>query len=95
MAMKETLSHSLDGALGDRLTAAGYEWTDAAENIAAGQTDAAAPVRAWMNDKGHHDNILSATRTKVGVGVAKSASGKIYFCQDFAKHQQHFAVTQG
>lgn len=85
MAKKETLSHDLDGALGDRFTAYGYNWMAYAENCCAGQKDAAEAVKSWMDDKPHRDNLLSPNVTEIGVGVVKGADGKLYFCQGFGK----------
>ena len=46
-----------------RITAAGYAWSRAAENIAAGQRDPAAVMAAWMDSAGHRRNILAGFRT--------------------------------
>lgn len=55
----------------DRMTAAGYIWNDAAENIAAGYTTPADVVAGWMaSPYGHRDNILSADLRDLGVGYA-------------------------
>lgn len=41
----------------------------------------------WMADPLHRANLLSPNYTEIGVGVAKTANGKVYFCQDFGKQQ--------
>jgi uncharacterized YkwD family protein/spore coat assembly protein SafA len=48
----------------------GIKYKSAAENIARGQADAAAVVKAWMNSSGHRANILNASFTHIGVGFA-------------------------
>ena len=59
-----------DGAqVWDRALAAGYRYRKVAENIAAGQQDAAEVVRGWMNSPGHRANILDAELTQIGVGL--------------------------
>ena len=54
---------------GTALLAAGYRYRKVAENIAAGQRDAAEVVRGWMNSPGHRANILDAELTQIGVGL--------------------------
>jgi uncharacterized protein YkwD len=55
----------------DRLAAVkatGFSMTG--ENIALGQTTAAAVMTAWMNSPGHRANILNPNFTHLGIGVA-------------------------
>lgn len=52
----------------DRMTAAGYSWNAAAENIAAGQMTPATVVAGWMLSPGHRANILSSAYRETGVG---------------------------
>jgi uncharacterized protein YkwD len=52
----------------DRMTAAGYSWWAAAENIAAGQGTPQSVMNAWMNSSGHRSNILSTNYRDIGVG---------------------------
>jgi uncharacterized protein YkwD len=52
----------------DRMTAAGYQWSHSAENIAAGQQTAEAVVNAWITSPGHRDNMLNANLREIGVG---------------------------
>jgi uncharacterized protein YkwD len=52
------------------------------ENIARGQTDAAAVVAAWMNSPGHRANILNCDFKTLGVGV-HFGSGGPWWTQDF------------
>jgi uncharacterized protein YkwD len=55
----------------------------AGENIAYGATSPEQFMTLWMNSSGHRANILRASFTHLGVGVAKSASGTWYATQDF------------
>jgi uncharacterized protein YkwD len=73
MVRKNKLAHDLDGESGDRLNKAGYKWMTWGENIAADQTDAAAVVKAWMDDPLHRANLLNKDFTEIGVGVAYTA----------------------
>lgn len=52
----------------DRMTAAGYFWIAAAENIAAGYSTPTAVMDGWMASPGHRANILSTSFREIGVG---------------------------
>ncbi|MEV2216562.1 CAP domain-containing protein [Streptomyces sp. NPDC050997] len=52
------------------------------ENIARGQTDAAAVMKAWMNSPGHKANILNCDYKTLGVGVHLGSGGP-WWTQDF------------
>lgn len=87
MAKKNYFSHTgKDGRSPfDRMTDAGYSFTAAAENIAAGQRTPAGVVQGWMNSSGHRKNILNCAYTEIGVGYAKGGSYGTYWTQDFGK----------
>lgn len=68
----------------DRMEKAGYRFTRAAENIAAGQRSPREVVEAWMNSPGHCRNIMNASFTHTGVGhVASSDLYGHYWTQTF------------
>jgi uncharacterized protein YkwD len=52
----------------DRMRAAGLDYQAAAENIAAGQTSAAAVFESWMDSPPHRENLLSRDYTQHGIG---------------------------
>lgn len=58
-----------------------YPATEAAENIAEGYS-ANTLVTAWMCDKPHRDNILGPY-TVIGIGVALSPAGDVFYVADF------------
>lgn len=68
-----------------RMSQAGYTYSAAAENIAAGQPTAQAVVTAWMNSAGHRANILNCALTQIGVGVYRASGSPygVYWTQDF------------
>jgi uncharacterized protein YkwD len=68
-----------------RMSDAGYKYSTAAENIAAGQTTAAAVMDAWMNSAGHRANILNCDLQQLGVGRYDRQGSKygVYWTQDF------------
>jgi uncharacterized protein YkwD len=69
----------------DRMTAAGYKWSGAAENIAAGQATPESVMTSWMNSPGHKANILNCGLKDLGVGYAAGSGAAYgqYWVQDF------------
>jgi uncharacterized protein YkwD len=70
MARNDFFSHSgIDGSSPfDRIEDTGYDYSTAAENIAAGYQTPEAVVQAWMGSRGHRENILNDDLTEIGVG---------------------------
>jgi uncharacterized protein YkwD len=67
-----------------RMTAAGYPFSHAAENIAAGYPSPEAVVAGWMSSSEHKENILNCDLTEIGVGYATgSGDYPTYWTQDF------------
>ena len=61
-------------------------WQALGENIAYNQgfdDPAAFAVERWMSSDMHRDNILNAGFTHSGLGVARSADGRVFFTQVF------------
>lgn len=58
----------------DRMRALGISYKYAGENIAYGQRSAEDVVKAWMNSKGHRENILNPNFTHIGVGYVKNGN---------------------
>ena len=85
-ATQNKMSHQLPGeaAMGDRVSAEGYRWGGVAENVAAGYRTPADVMTGWMNSAGHKANILNCGYKHIGVGVAKSGDGTLYWTQNFA-----------
>ncbi|MBU3189058.1 CAP domain-containing protein [Clostridium bowmanii] len=85
MVDKNYFSHTSPtyGSPFDMLKNFGIGYKAAGENIAMGQQNAASVMSSWMNSPGHKANILSGNFTEIGVGVAKDASGTIYWTQQF------------
>lgn len=76
MAQNDYFDHtSLDGRSPfDRMEQAGYAYSTAAENIAAGSATAEAAVEQWMQSSGHCQNIMGGQFVHIGVGYAYSAT---------------------
>ena len=67
-----------------RMASAGYTYSYAGENIAAGYSTPSATVTGWMNSTGHCNNIMNGNYKHLGVGYYRSASGYThYWTQDF------------
>lgn len=81
MARTGRLGHAgSDGSdIGERVRAAGYAWCAVAENVAAGQSDAAAVVQSWMGSPGHRANILNGDMVDVAVADRVAADGTRYW----------------
>jgi uncharacterized protein YkwD len=84
MARSGVMSHTgPDGStMSSRVDAAGYLWSTLGENIARGQSDAAAVMDAWMNSPGHRANILNCSFKEIGIGVHFGDGGP-WWTQDF------------
>ncbi len=51
-----------------RMGEAGYQYSTAGENIAAGNSTAAATMQQWMDSDGHCANVMNGSFTELGVG---------------------------
>ncbi|KAG7381557.1 hypothetical protein PHYBOEH_010875 [Phytophthora boehmeriae] len=70
----------------DRMEAQGYDWTVAAENVAAGQDSVPDVMISWWNSAGHRANILKEDVTNVGFAMAINSDCNNYdkyWTQDF------------
>lgn len=92
MACKDFFSHTgSDGSSPfDRISAQGYSYSAAGENIYAGNGSYNSPDQAfssWMASPGHHDIMMSPDFTEVGIGYSFNPSSTYggYFTADFAK----------
>lgn len=56
---------------------------NSAENIGQGDVSSEKMVEAWMNSKEHREIIMSETYHQLGIGIAKSADGEVYWVQVF------------
>jgi uncharacterized protein YkwD len=69
-----------------RLNASGYTgWGAVGENIAAGQSTAAAVFTAWRNSSGHNANMLNPSYRVIGIGLAYVSGSPFgsYWTTDF------------
>lgn len=89
MATKNFFSHTgSDGSQPwDRMKRAGYSYSYAGENIAAGNSTVDATMTQWLNSPGHCANIMGRNFTQVGFGYDYNSAStyKHYWVQNFAK----------
>ena len=71
----------------DRMTRAGYQWSGAGENIAAGYVTPEDVMKGWMGSDGHRTNILNCSFRDIGVGY-------IYLADDTGPVNYHHYWTQ-
>ena len=87
MSQNNFFSHTspTKGTFSQRLAASGVKHTAAGENLALNGSVDKAHV-SLMNSSGHKANIMSATYTRVGIGIVYNQSkGAYYITQWFAK----------
>ncbi len=63
------------GNFAGRISAAGFNWRAAGENIASGFQTPFTVVQAWMGDVGHCQNILRPMFDYVGTGLNATGNG--------------------
>lgn len=91
MATQDFFSHTgADGSTWQqRIRTSGYDFSDAAENLAIGHSTPASVVEGWMNSPGHQYNMLAQQIQEIGVGYFYLAQdeGKVnsnhYWAQSF------------
>ena len=65
-----------------RISAKGYKYRRAGENIAAGHFTVEALMKGWMESPHHKRNILGSF-SQIGVACATGENGKRYWCVTF------------
>jgi uncharacterized protein YkwD len=68
MVASDQFTHGVNFAL--RISAVGYVWRSAGENIATGFATPRSVVKAWMGSTGHCQNILNPNYRNVGTGIS-------------------------
>lgn len=76
-----------------RISACGYTGDNVGENIAEGFRTPATVMQAWLLSPGHRANIENPSFRVIGVGVAQSASGALFWVQDFGSSADQSAVN--
>ncbi len=66
-----------------RIGAAGYQYSTAGENIAAGNATAVATMQQWMDSDGHCGNIMKPDFDEIGIGYYPGGGYGHYWTQNF------------
>lgn len=85
MVREDRFTHGSNFAA--RISAVGFDWSIAGENIASGYQTPWQVVSGWMASAGHCENILSPDFSRVGTGVLDhgvDGTGAATWTQDFA-----------
>jgi len=84
MAVRDFFSHTNPSGYDpfDRILGDGIDYTLAAENIAAGYTNAFSVHNGWVNSPGHRQNLLRDIQ-EVGIGVYLGGTLFNYYTQNF------------
>jgi len=85
LAADGAFTHSDGSKLTQRLSAAGYRYGWAGENLGLGQATAGAVVHAWMQSPDHRANMLNHRYTDIGIGVARRHDGQLVWCIDLGQ----------
>jgi uncharacterized protein YkwD len=67
----------------DRLRAAGYQYGFAAENMALDRDEAHANA-AFLQSRGHYENIVDPHPHKLGIAVLAAGDGEIFYVEEFS-----------
>jgi len=90
MAARRRMSHR--GGDGSspfrRIERAGYVYSTAGENIAAGQRTTGEVMADWMRSPGHRRNVLG-NFSEIGVAYATDRNGTPYWCVTFGTPAAH------
>jgi len=90
MAAQNYFDHtSRDGrTFSQRITATGYTWSTAGENIAAGYPSVDAVMDGWTQSPGHCANLMNPNFSEIGVACVPGTSSTTYnnyWTMDLAK----------
>ena len=70
MARADELSHTVDGALPQRLAAGGADRSAAVENVSAGYDSLDGAVASWRQSPAHNANLLFGPMRRMGIAAA-------------------------
>ena len=69
------------------MTAAGYVWQTAGENLAGGNATAEATMQQWLDSDGHCANLMNPAFTELGVGYFPGGPYTTLWVQNFGAPQ--------
>jgi uncharacterized protein YkwD len=84
MGQSDKINHKIGGSLPKRITATGYHWGAAAENLAAGYASLDEAMGGWKASAGHRRNLLNPHATEIGIAAVATPAG--------SKHRNYWAL---
>jgi uncharacterized protein YkwD len=97
LAVQDRLSHtdSRNRGLGVRLRSVGYPAAGAGENLAAGQSDIADTLQAWLASPSHCANLMQPEYSDVGLACVQRRSSRYqrFWVAHFGAPAGHPAVV--
>jgi uncharacterized protein YkwD len=84
MGERDRISHRIGGSLPSRVSAAGYDWGAAAENLGAGHASIDDVLAGWRRSAGHRQNLLNPHVTEIGIAAVATPAG--------ATHSSYWAL---
>jgi hypothetical protein len=84
MGERDRIGHRVAGPLPRRVSATGYEWGAAAENLGAGYGSLEAALRGWKESGEHRRNLLNPGVSEIGVAAVATPPG--------SKHRTYWAL---
>jgi Cysteine-rich secretory protein family len=69
MAREDALDHNAAGSFADRMSASGYPYQAAGENIGVGYGSLAEAFSGWRNSPPHRANLLRRSVTRIGIAA--------------------------
>ena len=73
-----------------RVTAAGYIWSNVGENIAVGQRSVEEVMNGWTNSPGHCQNLIYLNFRDVAVACVRNvaATNRLYWTMELGRSSQ-------
>jgi uncharacterized protein YkwD len=84
MGERDRIGHRVAGPLPRRVSATGYDWGAAAENLGAGYPSLEAAMRGWKDSGEHRRNLLNPRVSEIGVAAVATPPG--------SKHRTYWAL---
>jgi uncharacterized protein YkwD len=76
MATRDALTHEVAGDFESRVNAAGFEKSEATENVGATHTSAEAAINSWIRSPYHNENMRLKNAKYMGMARADSAKSR-------------------
>ena len=75
MGERDRIGHRVAGPLPRRVSAVGYDWGSATENLGAGYPSLDTAMQGWKDSADHRENLLNPNVTEIGVAAVRTPPG--------------------